>query len=354
MTATPNGASFGSAVAASSAGPETCIPRRWSTIAAAELRRPTARRSSVPSPTCAPAGSARSRCTDTPTSIPSSSAGREPRPATRSSAGTGSWAPRSPAPSGARPRGADPIARGLELFERHFGESPAVLVCPGNACGPESLERAFSLGLEAVAADGLAVRRGGDLEPGSPGVRNAEPDLHGSRSLGALIPAVACFHDRDLAQAGVDWLHRLLARWRSAGADRFIDLRELTSALGLRLALDPDPDGWRLEVVRERGPALRRLLPGPGAGPGSAARRPCCGDAAGAAAAGRRARRRRRLAGPAPGGDLARSARRRSRPGARCRPPRRRGRPRRWRPEGGARRDARLAVPDQRTCRPRS
>ena len=103
---------------------------------------------------------------------------------------------------------------------------------------PESLERAFALGLEAVAADGLAVRRGGDLA-WLPGVRNAEPDSHGSRSLGALIPAVACFHDRDLAQAGVDWLDRLLARWRSAGADRFIDLRELTSALGLRLALDP-------------------------------------------------------------------------------------------------------------------
>ena len=156
--------------------------------------------------------------------------------------------------------GADPIARGLELFERHFGESPAVLVCPGNACGPESLERAFSLGLEAVAADGLAVRRGGDLE-WLPGVRNAEPELHGSRSLGALIPAVACFHDRDLAEGGVDWLHRLLARWRSAGAERFMDLRELTSALGLGLALDRDPDGWRLEVARERGPALRRSFP---------------------------------------------------------------------------------------------
>ena len=72
---------------------------------------------------------------------------------------------------------------------------------------------------------------------------------------------MACFHDRDLAQGGVDWLHRLLARWRSAGADRFIDLRELTSALGLRLALDRDPDGWRLEVARERGPALRRSFP---------------------------------------------------------------------------------------------
>jgi hypothetical protein len=156
--------------------------------------------------------------------------------------------------------GAHPIARGLELFERHFGEPPSVLVCPGNACGPESLERAFALGLEAVAADGLAVRRGGDLA-WLPGVRNAEPDSHGSRSLGALIPAVACFHDRDLAQAGVDWLQRLLARWRSAGADRFIDLRELTSALGLRLALDPAPEGWRLEVVRERGPALRRPFP---------------------------------------------------------------------------------------------
>ena len=72
---------------------------------------------------------------------------------------------------------------------------------------------------------------------------------------------MACFHDRDLAQAGVDWLRGVLARWRSAGADRFIDLRELTSALGLRLALDPAPDGWRLEVVRERGPALRRPFP---------------------------------------------------------------------------------------------
>jgi hypothetical protein len=156
-----------------------------------------------------------------------------------------------------RPLSAHPIARGLELFEPHFGGPPSVLICPGNACGRGTLERASALGLDAVAAHGLAVRRGDDLD-WVPGVGNGQPDSQGARALAAGIPAVACFHDRDLALEGVDWLGGLLARWRPAGADRFVDLRELTSAFGLRLGLDRAPDGWRLEVARESGPTLRR------------------------------------------------------------------------------------------------
>jgi hypothetical protein len=158
------------------------------------------------------------------------------------------------------PPSAHPIARGLELFERHFGEPPALLVCPGNACGPESLERAAAFGLEAVAADGLAVRRGESFA-WLRGVESGPPDSPAARALATQTPAVACFHDRDLALQGIGWLRDVLARWRSAGADRFIDLRELISALGLRLVLDRDPDGWRLEVARERGPMLRRSFP---------------------------------------------------------------------------------------------
>ena len=158
------------------------------------------------------------------------------------------------------PPSAHPITRGLELFERHFGELPVLLVCPGNACGPESLERAAALGLEAVAADGLAVRRGESFG-WLPGVESGPPDSPASRALATETPAMACFHDRDLALQGIGWLGEVLARWRSAGADRFIDLRELTSALGLRLGLERDPDGWRLEVARERGPALARSFP---------------------------------------------------------------------------------------------
>lgn len=159
-----------------------------------------------------------------------------------------------------RPLSAHPIARGLELFERHFGEPPSVLVCPGNACGPESLERASALGLEAVAAEGFSVRRG-EYFDWLPGVDCGRPESPASRALATQTPAIACFHDRDLALEGIGWLRDVLARWRSAGADRFIDLRELTSAVGLRLGLDREPDGWRLEVVRESGPALRRSFP---------------------------------------------------------------------------------------------
>lgn len=167
----------------------------------------------------------------------------------------------------ARSADAHPVGLGLELFRRHFGGMPTTLVCPGNAYGPDSLRRAHEAGFEAVAADRLAVRdddRFAWLEIGAVAL---EHPAH--RALDAELPAIACFHDRDLALSGVGWLREGLAAWRVAGASRFTDLRELVSALGLRLSVEPREGRWSLRVSRQRGPRLDRpfgvlvRMPGP-------------------------------------------------------------------------------------------
>jgi hypothetical protein len=155
---------------------------------------------------------------------------------------------------------AHPVSLGLELFRRHFDESPSVLVCPGNAWSEDTLDRAHALGLEAVAADGLAVRHGQDFG-WIPGLVSRPLEAPSARALAVEAPVVACLHDRDVALGGIDWMNVWLERWRAAGAERFVDLRELTSVLGLTLGLGRDSGGWRLEVARERGPALGRSLP---------------------------------------------------------------------------------------------
>ncbi len=73
---------------------------------------------------------------------------------------------------------------------------------------------------------------------------------------------IACMHDRDLVVGGVEWLDAALARWQAAGTRLFIDLRELTSALNLELALDREPEyRARLRVRRHGGPPLKRSFP---------------------------------------------------------------------------------------------
>jgi hypothetical protein len=64
------------------------------------------------------------------------------------------------------------------------------------------------------------------------------------------LPAVGYFHDYEPVTEGTGWMTRWLDRWQDAGARRFIDFREVNSALGLRLALEEN--GGELKLVVER------------------------------------------------------------------------------------------------------
>ena len=54
--------------------------------------------------------------------------------------------------------------------------------------------------------------------------------LHEPVQAGAL-PVVAAFHDRDLAVNGPEWLAERLAAWRAIGAERFVDVATLATAV---------------------------------------------------------------------------------------------------------------------------
>ncbi len=147
-----------------------------------------------------------------------------------------------------------PIALGLALMRKYVGE-PRALVCPGNACSANTLDHAYRLGLDAVVSRAFAVRGSGSFST-LDGVVSESLETDPVRALATEAPVIAGFHDRDLALEGVGWLEAQLARWRAAGARRFVDLRDLTSAFNLEISLERQANGIRLRVDRHGGVPL--------------------------------------------------------------------------------------------------
>ncbi len=154
----------------------------------------------------------------------------------------------------------DRVERGLELFAESFDRQPVALICPGEAWNPKTVDEAHRQGLEMFCADWLGVRNGHGF------TRLSGVAVTSLESGAALLPetdgpVVAGFHDRDVALHGPEWLDRAFESWRRAGATRFADLDELSSALGLRVRLDRRGGEWLLAVDRARGVPLPRPFP---------------------------------------------------------------------------------------------
>jgi hypothetical protein len=157
----------------------------------------------------------------------------------------------------ARPPAEHPLARGMAALERHFGVRPTTLIPPGDQWTNEALIHALDLRLQLVSSYYLAVRDGDRLWWGqhvcAPYLDEPRPEW-----VDAGLPVIGYYHDRDLALEGVEWMSRALDRWATAGARRFLDLRELAAAIGRRLALE-DRDGQpALTVTAEGAAALVR------------------------------------------------------------------------------------------------
>jgi hypothetical protein len=60
---------------------------------------------------------------------------------------------------------------------------------------------------------------------------------------------VGYFHDFDLALKSVDWMSKWLERWHSAGAQQFMDFRQLAAAVGRSFCLE-DHNGEMCLMVR--------------------------------------------------------------------------------------------------------
>jgi len=139
----------------------------------------------------------------------------------------------------ARPSGQDPVALGVAALQRWFGVRPTTLIPPGDEFSDATVRRALELGFSLFSSYYLALRDGNRFcwcqHVCSPYLN--EPD---SSWFEAGLPVVGYFHDNEPSTHGVGWLTRCLDDWQAAGAERFLDLRELAAALNRRVDIDDD------------------------------------------------------------------------------------------------------------------
>jgi hypothetical protein len=150
-----------------------------------------------------------------------------------------------------------PLALGMAAFERHFGTRPTTLICPGDQWTSEALERALDLGIELVASYYLAIRHRNRF-CWTTHVCAPYLDEPAAEWLDAGLPVIGYFHDREPALEGVGWIQTWLDEWRSAGARRLIDFRELSSAIGLRFTAENRSGSLRLHIDSSSSPDLVR------------------------------------------------------------------------------------------------
>lgn len=154
-----------------------------------------------------------------------------------------------------------PVALGARLIRQYFLRSPTTLVCPGQASTETAIGHALEAGLLLVSSDKLALRDGGRF-CSCDGVPTVYLDKPRSSTLEAELPAVAYFHDYELATMGLEWMSVQLDAWLKAGAQRFVDFRELAASLAMSLDLARDgTGGWRLTADAKRGLPLPRPVP---------------------------------------------------------------------------------------------
>jgi len=170
------------------------------------------------------------------------------------------FGPRAEAHLSALPHQKQPLVRGLALVRRWFGAAPSTLIFPGDERSEVALLQAVALGFEQVGGPDHGIRDG-DCMLWASHVHAPYLDQPAEWWRTAGLPVVGYFHDRDVSRGGAAWLARWLDAWREAGMERFIDYRELASALGLRLRFVRGGSGWRLTVRRVSGPPAPRPVP---------------------------------------------------------------------------------------------
>jgi hypothetical protein len=160
----------------------------------------------------------------------------------------------------ARPREEHPLALGLDAHRRRLGTRPTTLICPGDEWTNEVIEEAARLGFDLVSCYHLALRHGDSLF-WTPHVHAPPLDAAAGDWLASGLPAVACFHDRDLVVRGTHWLGECLDAWAAAEARRLIDFRELAALLACRVELAADGPGAPTLTVESGYPPPVRAVP---------------------------------------------------------------------------------------------
>ncbi len=139
-----------------------------------------------------------------------------------------------------------PLRRGFaELASLSI--QPSTLVFPGDEWTVEAIQVALDLGFQAVSSFYTAIRYR-DRFLWATHVAAPYLDEPASHWFESELPVIGYFHDRDIAVHGVSWLTAALDQWRSAGACRFIDFRDLLSALSRTIDIIETPSELRVIV----------------------------------------------------------------------------------------------------------
>jgi hypothetical protein len=148
--------------------------------------------------------------------------------------------------------GNDPLRPAIESFRVHWGARPTTLIPPGDAWNGETMRRAIDHGLELVCSYYLAIRNGKQWW-WSQHVCSPYLDRAAEWSFASGLPVVGYFHEYDLAVYGTRWLAERLDEWEDAGAARFIDFRQLATALACRPAVEVEDGEPLVGLGRPRG-----------------------------------------------------------------------------------------------------
>jgi hypothetical protein len=158
----------------------------------------------------------------------------------------------------ALPPESHPLVVGMKELQRHFGERPSTLICPGDQWTHEAFDVALSLGLAAVSSYYYAFRHDGRFcwaqHVCAPYLDEAD-----GRWFDSGLPVVGYFHDADVALHGIDWLTDSLDAWSAAGARRFVTLRELAAASQVHIDVTDADGAWVLDVYADHAITPTRL-----------------------------------------------------------------------------------------------
>jgi hypothetical protein len=153
-----------------------------------------------------------------------------------------------------------PVNRGVQAIQHYFGPLPTTLISPGDEWTNEALERALDAGLSLVSSYYLALRHGDHL-CWSQHICAPYLDEPDDKWFDSGLPVTGYFHDREPSVYGTRWLAQHLDSWKRAGAQRFIDFRELACAIGRTYSLEDSSTGPCLVISGKTAPPLVRPLP---------------------------------------------------------------------------------------------
>jgi hypothetical protein len=152
-----------------------------------------------------------------------------------------------------RPVEEHPFELGLKAFQEIFQTNPSTLICPGDEFTNDVLLKAVEAGLMFVSSYYLAVRIDNrlcwDQYVCAPYLDNYDPSW-----FDAGLPVVGYFHDFDVSIHGIKWFALCLDAWQKAGANFFMDFRELSNIVSHTISISGSANQYQLNVFSENNP----------------------------------------------------------------------------------------------------